>query len=321
MSITIKIKGEFKMSLGENLQFLRKKENITQEQLAEQLNVSRQSVSKWESDSAYPEMDKLLQLCSMFHCSMDDLIQKDISLNYVVDEANYDNHFNEFSKFVSLAVGIILIGLSAMCFIYGINYFFEREIIIEDFSPLIFLIFLVIGVAILVLMGIRHDDFKEKHPSVVNFYKEDEIDRFNRKFSVMVTIGVSLFIINMIILIGLQTVFPKIDGNDYLESLVASLFFLIIAIGTMILIYAGIQKDKYNIDKYNQLNDKKSEAYKKDSLVGTVCGCIMMIATIIYLIIAFITGKWGMPTVVSFAVGGICCGIAAVVINQINGTK
>ena len=50
------------MSLGENLQFLRKKNNITQEQLAEQLDVSRQSVSKWESDSSYPEMDKLLQL-------------------------------------------------------------------------------------------------------------------------------------------------------------------------------------------------------------------------------------------------------------------
>lgn len=309
------------MSLGENLQFLRKKENITQEQLAEQLSVSRQSVSKWESDSAYPEMDKLLQLCSLFHCSMDDLVQKDISLNYVVDEAAYDDHFNEYSKFVSLAVGMILIGLSAMCFTHGINYFFEKEIIIEDLCPLIFLIFLVVGVAILVLMGIRHDDFKEKHPSVVNFYKEDEIDGFNRKFSVMVTVGVSLFIINMIILIGLQTVFPVIDGNDYLESLVASLFFLIIAIGTMILIHAGIQKDKYNIDKYNQLNDKKSEAYKKDSLVGTVCGCIMMIATIIYLIIAFITGKWGMPTVVSFAVGGICCGIASVVINQINSAK
>lgn len=48
------------MSLGENLQFLRKRNDITQEQLAEKLNVSRQSVSKWESDTAYPEMDKLL---------------------------------------------------------------------------------------------------------------------------------------------------------------------------------------------------------------------------------------------------------------------
>ena len=50
------------MSLGENLQFLRKKAEITQEQLAEQLEVSRQSVSKWESDTAFPEMDKILQM-------------------------------------------------------------------------------------------------------------------------------------------------------------------------------------------------------------------------------------------------------------------
>ena len=57
-----------KMSLGENLQYLRKRDNITQEQLAEQLDVSRQSVSKWESDTTYPEMEKLLQLCQMFHC-------------------------------------------------------------------------------------------------------------------------------------------------------------------------------------------------------------------------------------------------------------
>lgn len=48
------------MSLGENLQFLRKRENMTQEQLAEALEVSRQSVSKWESDSTYPETDKLM---------------------------------------------------------------------------------------------------------------------------------------------------------------------------------------------------------------------------------------------------------------------
>lgn len=58
------------MSLAENLQFLRKQKNITQEQLAEQLEVSRQSVSKWESAQSYPEMEKLLQICSMFHLSL-----------------------------------------------------------------------------------------------------------------------------------------------------------------------------------------------------------------------------------------------------------
>ncbi len=304
------------MSLGENLQFLRKKENITQEQLAEQLNVSRQSVSKWESDSAYPEMDKLLQLCNLFHCSMDDLVQKEISQVYIEDKADYDNHFNEFSKYVSLAVGIILFGLSVMNLIYGINYFFPNEIIKEDLCSMFFLIFVVIGVAILVLMGIRHEDFKKKNPFIINFYKEEEIDKFNRKFSVMVTAAVSLFIIDAIIFMGAETAFPAIDENEYLESLIFCIFFLIIAAGVMLLVYAGIQKDKYDINKYNQMNDKKSEVYKKDSLTGSVCGCIMLIATILYLIGGFVFSKWAMPTIVVFAIGGVCCAIADIIINM-----
>lgn len=304
------------MSLGENLQFLRKKHNITQEQLAEQLEVSRQSVSKWESDSSYPEMDKILQLCNLFHCGVDDLVQKDISQLYVEDKTNYDDHYNEFSKFVSLGIGIIILGLSAMCLLYGMNYFFSDEVIKEDFSGILFLIFVVIGVAILILFGIRNSDFKQKNPFIVDFYKEKEIDDFNRKFSVMVTVGVSLYIINAIIFLAVVTLFPEIDGNEYLESLIGSVFFLIIAVATMIIIYAGLQKDKYNIEKYNQLNNKTSEAYKKDSLTGAVCGCIMMIATILYLIAAFLGGEWGMPSIVVFPVGGICCGIASIIIEH-----
>lgn len=98
------------MSLGENLQFLRKKENITQEQLAEQLEVSRQSVSKWESDTAYPEMDKILQICDLFHVSMDNLVRKNVSLVYVGDKTEYDNHMNVFSKMMAIGVGLILFG-------------------------------------------------------------------------------------------------------------------------------------------------------------------------------------------------------------------
>lgn len=51
------------MSFSENLQFFRDRADMTQEQLAERLEVSRQSVSKWESATSYPEMEKLLQLC------------------------------------------------------------------------------------------------------------------------------------------------------------------------------------------------------------------------------------------------------------------
>ena len=67
------------MKFGENLQKLRKEKGISQEQLAEQLGVTRQSVSKWESGASYPEMDKIVALCNMFHCDMDALINKDIT--------------------------------------------------------------------------------------------------------------------------------------------------------------------------------------------------------------------------------------------------
>ena len=65
------------MTLGDKLAKLRKERNYTQEELADLLHVSRQAVSKWESDLAYPETDKLLQLGKLYDCSMDYLL-KDI---------------------------------------------------------------------------------------------------------------------------------------------------------------------------------------------------------------------------------------------------
>ena len=66
------------MNLGENLKKIRKDNNLSQEQLAETLGVSRQSVSKWESNQAYPEMDKVIQIASMFNLNIDDLLNQDI---------------------------------------------------------------------------------------------------------------------------------------------------------------------------------------------------------------------------------------------------
>lgn len=66
------------MNLAENLKKIRKDNNLSQEQLAEQLGVSRQSVSKWESGQAYPEMDKVLQLAKMFNLNIDDLLNQDV---------------------------------------------------------------------------------------------------------------------------------------------------------------------------------------------------------------------------------------------------
>ena len=69
------------MNFATNLQKLRKKENMSQEALAEKLDVTRQSVSKWESGVTYPEMDKLIAICKIFNVDMDTLVNGDVSNN------------------------------------------------------------------------------------------------------------------------------------------------------------------------------------------------------------------------------------------------
>lgn len=66
------------MTTGEKLALLRKKKGITQEALSEILNVSRQSVSRWEMDAAFPETDKLIKLSKLYECSIDFLLKEDI---------------------------------------------------------------------------------------------------------------------------------------------------------------------------------------------------------------------------------------------------
>lgn len=67
------------MSLGKNIQYLRKQKKITQEQLAEVMSVSRQTISKWETDEIIPELNKLVTLSDMFSCKLDVLIKEDMS--------------------------------------------------------------------------------------------------------------------------------------------------------------------------------------------------------------------------------------------------
>lgn len=67
------------MKLGNNLQTLRRiNGNMTQEKLAERMGVSRQTISKWENGEAYPELDKLMELSSLFSCTLDTLLKEDI---------------------------------------------------------------------------------------------------------------------------------------------------------------------------------------------------------------------------------------------------
>ena len=108
------------MTFGEKLSKLRKEYNYTQEQLAEILGVSRQSISKWESDTAFPETEKLIELGKLFKCSMDYLLKEDItekdgaqssifneSVKELGKKALTDKNKNKMKKILKI-VGIVL---------------------------------------------------------------------------------------------------------------------------------------------------------------------------------------------------------------------
>lgn len=305
------------MSLGQNLQFLRKRDNMTQEQLAETLEVSRQSVSKWESDTTYPETDKLLQIANLFHCTLDDLMQKDVISQYVEDKSHYDTFMNQFSKWITLGVTLILFGMTLMTFLVAVLP--KREGFDTDaFSTVVFFLFLVAAVAIFIINGLQKSYFSEKHPFIEDFYSEEEKDNFHKKFTVLVTTGVVLIIAGLILMLGMEVVItPERTYYDAvnIEELAGSLFLLFITVAVTLIVYAGMQSSKYNIRHYNLMHDHNSLTYKNDKKSGLICGCIMMVATIIFLACGFIWNLWKIAWVV-YPIFGIACGIVSTVINR-----
>lgn len=85
------------MTTGEKLALLREKKGITQEKLSEILGVSRQSVSRWETDISFPETDKLIKLSKLFECSIDFLLNEDSQEN---EENSIDLSIDDCYQFI-----------------------------------------------------------------------------------------------------------------------------------------------------------------------------------------------------------------------------
>ena len=81
------------MKIGEKIANLRIMAGLSQEQLAEHLDVSRQSVSKWEMDQALPQIDKVLQLCELFKISTDSLLLEDMKIPQKTEEVKGHKYF------------------------------------------------------------------------------------------------------------------------------------------------------------------------------------------------------------------------------------
>ena len=88
---------------ADNLKKIRKEHNLSQEDLAESLGVSRQAISKWESGVAYPEMDKIISLCDKFNLNIDDLLHRDVKEVKGEEESKKKiiDDIHDFLKFIT----------------------------------------------------------------------------------------------------------------------------------------------------------------------------------------------------------------------------
>lgn len=125
------------MNFSDNLKKIRKDNNLSQEQIAEALGVSRQSVSKWESGLAYPEMDKMISLCKRFNLNIDDLLNQDIKeVNNNKQAKNNINKFiDDFLDYITKTIDMF----SSMNLKQKLKCIFEQLIIIT-FITIILLI-------------------------------------------------------------------------------------------------------------------------------------------------------------------------------------
>lgn len=297
------------MSFGENIQFLRKRENMTQEEFAEKMNVSRQTVSKWESEGSFPETDKILQICNLFSCKMDTLMRGNVEDSNVSDTAEYDRHQNNFTLTIAGACAAILAGVTLLLVLVGLK-------VSEAVSTMALMVFVITAVTIFIVSGIGHSEFVKKHPQIKPFYQKEEIERFSRKFPFLIAIPTALILIGVVLTTGLGTISaPSGYNEDQWGSLSAAPLLFLITVAVPIYIYGGMQKSKYDIDAYNKEHAQDEETLKQNKVIGTWCGVIMMTATAIFLLLGFIADWWDTAWVV-FPVGGILCGIISTILSK-----
>lgn len=291
------------MSLfGENLQFYRKRKNMTQEQLADQLEVSRQTVSKWEAGASYPEMEKILQLCDVFSCSMDTLMRENASEQEMEDTQSYDVHMEKRRKHITLGVVIIIFAVASYELLTGIG-------MAEVIANTIFWVAAIVAILVFVVAGIQHDQYRKNHPQIPEFYSQKEKEHFEEKFPVHVAVGIGVILIGFLIGMNGDSL-PTVKGMT--EDFYYGIFIGFVDVGVGVLTHAGMGKEKYDIAAYNKENKKEEESDKK---VGVWCGCIILVATIIYVITGFCMELWYINWVV-YVVAALMCGIVTLILNS-----
>lgn len=198
------------MKFGDNLRKLRKAKKISQEELAEAVGVSRQSVSKWETGEAYPEMNNILELCKIFRCNIGELVNdnmidldsldEDVIMNVVKFKKEQQKEVKMISNAIRIIAKIGKIGASIVAVVMLVVMFFVPTVInnIDKIDEAV-----NTKESSIVISGVEFDSENEEDKATIA--KINEVVENNSEIKIIATIEVGLvFMIAYIVLIRMM---------------------------------------------------------------------------------------------------------------------
>lgn len=296
----------------------RKKNGWTQEELAEKMDVSRQSISKWEGAQSVPDLEKILKLSNLFGVSTDYLLRDEMepeesaphaTLDVPEDRADlrtvtlqeatrYLASRGKAAKMIALGVFLCILGLIFLIGMGGAAEFgiFDMSVINGGVLGLIgAVVFAAIGVGLFVITGLRGNEFDYLGDEpfetaygvdgMVKERREEYRDSYNR----WTVIGVIILIFALV---------PLFLGGLFgeQESVQLGLFLVTLllgAIGTYIMIRINVTWEGFK--KLLQTGDYSLTAKKDKKAAGVISGFYWPLVTAVYLLWSSVSNSWVFP--------------------------
>ncbi len=321
------------MILSEKLYTLRTKAGLSQEELAERLNVSRQSVSKWESGSSIPTIDKILELSSVYGVSTDYLLKDELEglPNEVVPDLYQSDEPRELSletateylsllrvsaKWIALGVGLCILSPVGMFVLLGL-YFAGIGLPSEEAAAGVgigvLLLFVAVAVLLFILNGMRLEeyDYLEKEEfrlayGVVGIV-EKEAKEFTPRFYQGIACGVTLCVISCVPLV----VASAAGAGEATCMFLLALLLVLVAAGVYLIVRTATRKGGYDrLLQQGEFTKEKKQENRRLEVFDTVYWCVM---AAIYLGISFVFMNWAVSWILWPVAGVAFAAIRAVV--------
>ena len=326
------------MILADKIIELRKKNGWSQEDLAEKLDVSRQSISKWESAQSIPDMNKILKLSEIFGVSTDFLLKDDMdTAEYVEIPVDDDNEhkvrsvsMEEASEFISvrreqsgrIALGVMLCILCPVLLIVlgggqDSGFLEITESQASGIGLVVLFIMVGIAVALFVSAGLKLSKFEYMEKNLIDTaygikgLAEDLKDKYKETYTRSMIIGIVLCVISVIPLFIIMALSYTSAG---IGSMAVGLLLIMVAIGVYLIVRVNIVNGTYNIllEEGDYSRAEKTRPHK----FGWVAPVYWLAVTSIFLVYGF-TQNFA-NTWIIWAVAGIAFAILMIILDAVS---